>query len=50
LNNEINTPEYLVNNPVSGVLKNIGKRSLEIYAVHWAILYVIYCIIYSKIR
>tara|TARA_B100000029_G_scaffold481849_1_gene531218 strand:+ start:294 stop:1025 length:732 start_codon:yes stop_codon:yes gene_type:complete len=48
LNNEINTPKYIVDNPVSDVLKNIGKRSLEIYAVHWAILYVIYCIIYSK--
>ena len=47
-NNEINTPDYLVNNPVSDVLKDIGKKSLEIYAVHWAILYVIYCIIYSK--
>tara|TARA_B100000214_G_scaffold215900_1_gene156865 strand:- start:4831 stop:5553 length:723 start_codon:yes stop_codon:yes gene_type:complete len=50
LNNEINTPNYIKNNPVSEVLKNIGKRSLEIYAVHWAILYVIYCIIYSKLR
>ena len=50
LKNEINTPEYLVNNPVSDILKNIGKRSLEIYAVHWAVLYVIYCIIYSKLR
>ena len=47
-NNNINTPKYLVDNPVSDVLKNIGKKSLEIYAVHWAILYVIYCIIYSK--
>ena len=50
LNNEINTPKYITNNPVSEVLKNIGKRSLEIYAVHWAILYVIYCIVYSKLR
>ena len=48
--NDINTPKYLVDNPVSDVLKNIGKKSLEIYAVHWAILYVIYCIIYSKLR
>ena len=39
---------YLVDNPVSNIFKDIGKRSLEIYAVHWAILYVIYCIIYSK--
>ena len=48
--NDINTPKYIVDNPVSDVLKNIGKKSLEIYAVHWAILYVIYCIIYSKLR
>ena len=47
-NNEINTPKYLVDNPVSDVLKNIGKKSLEIYAVHWIILYAVYCIIYSK--
>ena len=50
LKNEINSPKFITNNPVSDVLKTIGKRSLEIYAVHWAILYVIYCIVYSKIR
>ena len=48
INNEINTPGYLIDNPLSDVLKNIGKRSLEIYAVHWVILYLVYCIIYSK--
>ena len=48
LNNEINTPKNIVDNPVSNIFKDIGKRSLEIYAVHWTILYVIYCIIYSK--
>ena len=48
LNNDINTPEYLIDNPLSDILKNIGKRSLEIYAVHWVVLYLIYCIIYSK--
>ena len=49
-NNTVTTPEYLINNQISDLLKNIGKKSLEIYAVHWAILYVIYCIIYEKIR
>ena len=29
-------------------LKMIGKSSLEIYTIHWVVLYVIYCIIYSK--
>ena len=29
-------------------LKIIGKNSLEIYLVHWIILYIIYCHIYSK--
>tara|TARA_Y100000389_G_C17453092_1_gene516155 strand:+ start:1998 stop:2720 length:723 start_codon:yes stop_codon:yes gene_type:complete len=46
----IDTPSFLNNNAVSNALKNIGKRSLEIYAVHWAVLYVVYCIIYEKIR
>ena len=48
LKNEINSPKYITNNPVSDVLKTIGKRSLEIYTVHWLVLYTIYCIIYSK--
>ena len=46
----IDTPSFLNNNAVSNALKNIGKRSLEIYAVHWVVLYVVYCIIYEKIR
>ena len=50
LQNELNTSEGLTHNYVSNILKNIGKRSLEIYAIHWIILYVIYCIIYQKIR
>jgi len=29
-------------------LKVIGKNSLEIYLVHWIILYIIYCHIYQK--
>ena len=50
LNNNIDTPEYLINNNVSNILKSIGKKSLEIYAIHWIVLYVVYCIIYEKIR
>ena len=50
LNSNIDTPEYLINNNVSNILKTIGKNSLEIYAVHWIVLYVVYCIIYEKIR
>ena len=50
VNSNIDTPSFVTNNIVSNTLKNIGKRSLEIYAVHWAILYVIFCIIYEKIR
>lgn len=50
VNSTIDTPSFVTNNIVSNTLKNIGKRSLEIYAVHWAILYVIFCIIYEKIR
>ena len=47
-NNDVNTPKYLTDNPLSDVLKTIGKRSLEIYTVHWLVLYAIYCIIYPK--
>ena len=48
LKNEINSPKFITNNPVSDVLKTIGKRSLEIYAVHWLVLYLIYCHLYPK--
>tara|TARA_B100000029_G_scaffold502419_2_gene577647 strand:+ start:1325 stop:2044 length:720 start_codon:yes stop_codon:yes gene_type:complete len=44
LNNEVKTPKFLINN----TLKSIGKRSLEIYAVHWLVLYLIYCHLYPK--
>lgn len=50
VNQNIDTPNYITNNAVSKTLKNIGKRSLEIYAVHWAVLYIVYCIIYKKIK
>tara|TARA_B100000575_G_scaffold258626_1_gene230345 strand:+ start:90 stop:821 length:732 start_codon:yes stop_codon:yes gene_type:complete len=48
LNNDVKTPQILTNNPVSDRLQSIGKRSLEIYAVHWVILYLIYCHLYPK--
>ena len=48
LNNDVNTPKPLTNNPISNTLQSIGKRSLEIYAVHWVILYLIYCHLYPK--
>ena len=38
------------NNNISKALEKIGNKSLEIYMIHWIILYLIFCIIYSKIR
>ena len=48
VNRESNTPRYLIDNKLSEMLGKVGKKSLEIYAVHWAILYVIFCIVYPK--
>ena len=48
LNNDVKTPKFLTNNTISNTLQSIGKRSLEIYAVHWGILYLIYCHLYPK--
>ena len=46
--NDVTTPRFLIDNKLSDILGKVGKKSLEIYAVHWAILYVIYCIVYPK--
>ncbi len=48
LQNKIKFPEIFNNNPIANTLITTGKYSLEIYAVHWAVLYVLYCILYSK--
>ena len=42
------SPEFLIQNQLSQYLKKIGKYSLEIYAIHWVVLYFVFCIIYSK--
>tara|TARA_Y100000996_G_C22538475_1_gene649150 strand:+ start:510 stop:1268 length:759 start_codon:yes stop_codon:yes gene_type:complete len=41
-------PKKVKDNYLVSPLKMIGKSSLEIYTIHWVVLYVIYCIIYSK--
>lgn len=41
-------PKNIKNNLAVSSLGLIGGKSLEIYSVHWVVLYVIYCIIYSK--
>ena len=41
-------PKNIKNNFAVSSLGLIGGKSLEIYSVHWVVLYVIYCIIYSK--
>lgn len=40
--------KLLTDNPLSEHLKKIGKYSLEIYAVHWLVLYYIFAFIYPK--
>lgn len=34
--------------PFINGLKTIGKNSLEIYFIHWIVLYIVYCHIYQK--
>jgi len=41
-------PQTVKENFAVSSLGFIGGKSLEIYSVHWVVLYVIYCIIYSK--
>lgn len=36
-------------NIILNKLEILGKNSLEIYAIHWVVLYFIFCIVYSKI-
>lgn len=41
-------PKILKDNILSKSIEKIGSKSLEIYAIHWIVLYFIYCHIYSK--
>ena len=41
-------PQKIKENFIVSSLGKTGKKSLEIYTIHWIVLYVIYCIIYSK--
>jgi uncharacterized membrane protein len=46
--NKIELSQKIKDNFAISSLGKLGKSSLEIYTIHWAVLYVIYCIIYSK--
>jgi|TARA_B110000967_G_scaffold201436_1_gene238714 uncharacterized membrane protein len=46
--NKPQLPENIKENIVVSSLEKIGKTSLEIYSIHWIVLYVIYCIVYPK--
>lgn len=46
--NKPELPKAIKENFVVSSVGKIGGKSLEIYSVHWIVLYVIYCIIYSK--
>ena len=46
--NKPELPDFIKNNVISGTLEKIGNKSLEIYAVHWIVLYFIFCQIYGK--
>ena len=41
-------PDNIKKNMAVSSLGSIGEKSLEVYSIHWIILYVVYCIIYSK--
>ena len=41
-------PQKIKENFAVSSIRVIGEKSLEIYSAHWVVLYVIYCIIYSK--
>ena len=47
-NKNINLSSIIKDNIISKGLQKIGSKSLEIYSIHWIVLYFIYCIIYSK--
>lgn len=47
-NKRIELPQKIKENFIFSSLKKMGEKSLEIYCVHWIILYIVYCIIYSK--
>jgi len=46
--NKPEIPQKIKDNFVISSVANLGKKSLEIYTLHWVVLYFIYCIIYSK--
>lgn len=46
--NKPTLPESFKNNKVTKLLEKTGRYSLEIYAVHWIVLYFIFCHLYSK--
>ena len=47
--NKPHLPVNIKENMVVSSLEKIGGKSLEIYAVHWIVLYLIYCIVYAKL-
>tara|TARA_Y100000768_G_C23968725_1_gene679343 strand:+ start:478 stop:1242 length:765 start_codon:yes stop_codon:yes gene_type:complete len=46
--NKPELPRFIKNNFISNSLEKTGKYSLEIYAIHWIVLYIIFCQLYSK--
>ena len=46
--NKPQLPDFMRNNILSDYLEKIGSKSLEIYAIHWIVLYFIFCQIYGK--
>jgi len=48
IKNKPQLSDDLMNHPISNFLKKTGQYSLEIYSVHWLVLYAIYCHIYPK--
>jgi uncharacterized membrane protein len=43
-------PDGVKNNELSYTLQGIGKHSLEVYMIHWLVIYLIFCHIYPQYR
>lgn len=46
--NKPELPHFIKNTVISESFEKIGSKSLEIYAIHWIVLYFIFCQIYGK--
>jgi uncharacterized membrane protein len=48
IENDVKIHGEISKNPISKVLEKTGQYSLEIYVIHWLVLYAVFCQIYPK--